>query len=519
VLVEFASAVNAVQCAVDLQEAFAAANREQPEDRHIVLRIGINIGDVMVEGSDLYGGGVNIAARLQAMVEPGGILVSGAAHDYVGNKVKVGFEELGAQSLKNIAQPIRTYRVTGTPPVVAAASRPIVDKPSIAVLPFTNMSGDPEQEYFSDGIVEDIITELSRFRALLVIARNSSFQYKGRSIDLRRVARELNVNYIVEGSIRRAGGNIRITAQLIDGISGNHLWAERYERSIQEIFAIQDDIVAAIATRVAGQVAAAGMDKVRRKGTVNLDSYDYFLRAVDYFNRSNGSEMDPVRDLLQKAIDADPGFAQAHAWLAEVLRYLYWSEAYLPQHTEANLERSLEASRRAVALDGNDASGHWALAMALLYRRAYDLARHHLDIARTLNPNDTGGMACRAIFEIFSGRPEAALELLDQVGRLDPHLPNWYFEPRGIALYQMHRYADAAAAFEKMVPAPTYVDRFLAACYAQLGRLHDARTKADETLKREPGFTLQRFAIVEPYSTRGDLDHMIEGLRKAGLPE
>ena len=220
--------------------------RDQPEDRHIVLRIGVNLGDVMVEGSDLYGDGVNIAARLEAIAEPGGILVSGTAYDHVKNKVKVGFDDLGPQTLKNIAEPVRAYRVAGTPAVAVAASKPTTDKPSIAVLPFTNMSGDPEQEYFSDGITEDIITELSRFRSLFVIARNSSFQYRDKAVDVRRVARELGVQYVVEGSVRKLGERLRFTAQLIDASTGNHLWAERYDRDLKDIFAVQDDVTRSI---------------------------------------------------------------------------------------------------------------------------------------------------------------------------------------------------------------------------------------------------------------------------------
>jgi adenylate cyclase len=227
VFVEFASAVNAVQCAVDLQQAMAAANDGQPDDHQIILRIGVNLGDVMVEGSDLYGDGVNIAARLEALAEPGRILVSGTAYDHIKSKVKVGFDDLGSQTLKNIAEPVRAYRVSGTPDVAVTAQKLVTDKPSIAVLPFTNISGDPEQQYFSDGITEDIITELSRFHSLLVIARNSSFQYRDKSVDIRRVARELGAQYVVEGSIRRIADRVRVTAQLIDAKSGSHLWAER----------------------------------------------------------------------------------------------------------------------------------------------------------------------------------------------------------------------------------------------------------------------------------------------------
>jgi len=519
VLVEFASTVNAVQCAVDLQQAMAKANEGQAADHQVILRIGVNLGDVMVEGGDLYGDGVNIAARLEALADPGGILVSGTAFDHIKSKVKVGFDDLGAQTLKNIAEPVRAYRVSGTPAVAVAAPKLAADKPSIAVLPFTNMSDDPEQEYFSDGITEDIITELSRFHSLLVIARNSSFQYKGKNVDLRRVARDLNVHYVVEGSIRKLGGNVRITVQLIDAETGNHLWAERYDRKLEEIFEIQDEIVGGIAARVAGKVATAGMAKVRRKGTTNLAAYDYLLRALDHFNRTGGGDTASVIQMLREAIKADPNLSQAYAWLTIVLLYHFWPEAYAPVLDWTNVDRAIEAGKRAVELDGEDTLGHTALAHALINRRSFDVARHHVDTALALNPNDAEVLTHCAGFENFVGRPAVALDLLHRVKRLDPLLSPWYFEIQGISLYQLRRYTEAADAFERMMAAPNHIDRFLAACYAQLGRMEEARAKAAEALKRQPGFTIRRFALIEPYKSQADLDHMIEGMRKAGLPE
>src|SRR5262249_55299885 len=265
VLVEFASAVNGVACAAELQKRMASANVSLSDDRHIVLRIGINLGDVMVEGGDLYGDGVNIAARLEGIAEPGDVLISGTTYDYVKNKVDLGFDDLGTQTLKNIAEPVRIYRIAGTPRVSVA--RPIVatDKPSIAVLPFVNMSGDPEQEYFSDGITEDIITELSRFRSLFVIARNSSFAFKGKAAKVQEIAKELGVAYVVEGSVRKTATRIRITAQLIDAANGTHLWAERYDQGLEDIFAVQDEVVRTVVATVAGRVEVAGAQFAKRK--------------------------------------------------------------------------------------------------------------------------------------------------------------------------------------------------------------------------------------------------------------
>ena len=282
VLVEFASAVDAVQCAVDLQHGMAAANKDQPEDRHLVLRVGVNLGDVMVEGSDLYGDGINIAARLETLAEPGVILVSGTAHDHVRNKVAVDFDDLGAQNLKNMIEPVQVYRVSGTatPRSQAAVDKPLASsKPSIAVLPFVNMSGDPEQEYFADGITEDIITDLSRWQSLAVSSRNSTFQFKGKSVDIQRIGRELGARFLVEGSVRRMGERIRITAQLIDVETGNHLWAERFDRAMADLFAVQDEVVRTIVGTLVGRVYASGAERARRKPPSSMVAYDHVLRG------------------------------------------------------------------------------------------------------------------------------------------------------------------------------------------------------------------------------------------------
>ena len=315
VLVEFASAVNAVQCAVELQQGMAAANEGRTEERHIILRIGVNLGDVMVEGGDLYGDGVNIAARLETLAEPGGILVSGTAHDHIGSKVKVAFEDMGAQTLKNIAQPVRAYRVAATPVVAVATPKHVSDKPSIAVLPFTNMSGDPEQEYFSDGITEDIITELSRFRSLFVIARNSSFVYKGKPIKVGTVARELGVKYVLEGSVRRAGSRVRVTAQLVDAASGNHVWAERYDRELADIFAVQDDVTRSIVGALTVGLEDEALERARRKRPENLQAYEHWLRGKRAIWTTGESNLQSRRH-FERAIAIDSNYSAAYSGLA-----------------------------------------------------------------------------------------------------------------------------------------------------------------------------------------------------------
>lgn len=284
VLVEFASAVNAVQCAVDLQQGMAAANSGIPEDRNIVLRIGVNLGDVMVEGSDLYGDGVNIAARLEAMAEPGAILVSGTAYAHIKNNIKAGFDDLGIQTLKNIAEPVRCYRVTGMPAAAIAAHKLATDKPSIAVLPFTNMSGDPEQEYFSDGMTEDIISGLSRLHWLFVIARNSTFIFKGKAVDVREVGRQLGVRYVLEGSVRKAGDRLRITSQLIDAAAGAHIWADRFDGALSDIFDLQDRVTANVVGAIGPKLRNAEIERARAKPTGNIGAYDLFLRALALHN-------------------------------------------------------------------------------------------------------------------------------------------------------------------------------------------------------------------------------------------
>jgi TolB-like protein len=520
VLVEFASAVNAVQCAVELQQAMAAANADQPQDRRIVLRIGINLGDLMVDGGDLYGDGVNIAARLESIVEPGGILVSSTAYDYVRNKIKVGFEDLGPQTLKNIAEPVRAYRVSGMPAATAASTSPAADKPSIAVLPFTNMSGDPAQDYFSDGITEDIITELSCNHGLLVIARNSSFQYRNKAVDVKRIGRELGAQYVVEGSVRRGGERVRITAQLIDADTGGHLWAHRYDRDLRDIFAIQDEVTMAIVGTVVGQVQAAGIDRARRKRTDSMAAYDYFLRGLEYHNRAGSDDTAPARQMFERAIEIDPDFARAHALLSWSLCEVYWADVYDDASSaEAALDQALRTAQRAIALDGNDALCHCAAAYAYVTARSFDRAARHIDIATRLNPHDAEVIASRIMLEACCGLPHEALQSLDVALRLVPTPPNWYREWQGLSLYNLRRYEEAAKAFESASVKRPYIHRYLAACYAQMGRMAEARAAATEALALQPDFTLRRWLLVVPWEPQVDRDHMLEGLRRAGFPE
>ncbi len=513
VLVEFASAVNAVACAVELQKRMAAANEGIADDRRIVLRVGINLGDVVVEGGDLYGDGVNVAARLQQLAEPGGICVSGKMHDEVGRKLPMMYDDMGEQTIKNMATPIRVYRIAGDGRTTAAPDEnsPAAIKPSIAVLPFTNMSGEPEQQYFSDGITEDIITELSRYRSLLVIARNSSFKFRGPTVDMGAVRRQLGVRYIVEGSVRRSGDRLRVTAQLIDATTETHLWAERYDRDMQDIFAVQDEVARTIATTLEGRVIASGAEQVKRKPTKDWVAYDYFLK---------GRERDAFYDLVgaefffARAAELDPGYVHAHAWRATALTVQYWlnQQPKMLRHAEASAQVAL-------SLDDHDAWSHQAMGYVALHQRRFDLAGMHFERAVSLNPNDVLTAGDRANWLARTGRPDEALRILDAAMRRDPFPAMYFWDFRFTVLFNLKRYDDAIAALRNMTKFNFMHHAYFAAAYAHAGRQEDARREVAAFLAAKPGATLALVAASEPYAQPALLEHLLDGLRKAGLPE
>jgi adenylate cyclase len=516
VLAEFASAVNAVECALALQQDMAKANAGLDDSRHIVLRIGINLGDVMVDGSDLYGDGVNIAARLEALAEPGDVLVSSTVFDYVRNKVKLSFDDLGPQTLKNIAEPVRVLRVAGTPVIAPAAVRAASDKPSIAILPFTNMSGDAEQQYFSDGVTEDIITELSRFRSLFVIARNSSFQYRDKSVDVRRVARELGVQYVVEGSVRKMGTRVRITAQLIDAPSGNHLWSERYDRNLDELFEVQDEVTRTIVATVVGRLEDAEIKGAVHRRTENLAAYDTLLRGINLLRPSYVTDDNRrARELFESAVSLDPRYALAHAYLALALLVEHgYGDAPV-----AIKDRALEIALMAVRLDPEEGRCHRFLAIAYHHRGEFDLALSHFERAVALNPNDANGIARMGLALATSGgRAEEGIELIRQAMCLNPFHPESYWDDLAIASYAARRYEEALEANRRIVGRKQYwYFARLAACYAQLGRLDEARAQTVEALRLKPDFRLS--AVKLYYKNPADAEHVFDGMRKAGLPE
>jgi TolB-like protein len=407
-------------------------------------------------------------------------------------------------------------------PFVSIASRELLtdpaQKPAVALLPFVNMSTDPHLTNFGDGLAEDIITELSRFHSLFIIARSSSFQYRGRAVDVNLVGQALKAQYILEGSMRTIGRYIRITMQLIDAATGNHLWAERYDRDIQDMALVQDKLTAAIAAGIAAQVRAAVTEKARRKRTASLAAYELLHLGLEYLNRAGSDDIAPARSLLRQAIEIDPNYAQAHAHLADAFQESHWIDVYGAGSAEAGLDLALDSAAKAVSLDDSDALCHCTLGMMYLYAKSFDLARLQLDRAMELNPNDPDIFVQLGALENFSGRPQAALDMFDRAERLNPRPPNWYNHHRGLALYGLGLYSEATAMFERMIVRPKYVVRYLAAGYAQSGRPAKAKAAAAEALNMEPGFNLRRYAVVEPFSSSADLDHMMTGMRNAGLP-
>jgi len=522
VMAEFASAVEAVRCAAAIQQEIARRNADLPEARRMLFRIGVNLGDVMVGGDNLFGDGVNVAARLEGEAEPGGICISGAVYDQIRNKVDLGFEDFGERSLKNIGYPVRVFALR--PDRTAAAERPAETSstrvsafPSIAVLPFANFGGDPEQEYFADGITEDLITELSRFQEIRVIARNSVMEYKSRPARVQEVGRDLGVRYVLEGSVRKAGGRVRITAQLIDAATGHHLWAERFDRDLADIFEVQDEVTGRIVATLAGKLAETERRRARSGQTENLEAYDCVLRGRELWERFTPEDNRKARQLYEKAIELDPDYARAYASLA-------WT--YLVEHSERwvdpedrPLERALEYARRGVMVNPASHSNHLVLGQVFLSKGLHDEALEALETAIALNPNDADGYAFLARALSFAGRPDDAIRLVEKAQRLNPAAPRWYGWHQGMAYYLARRYDDAVAAFRKGGPFGDVGYRWLAAAYGQLGRAQDAKAAADEYLKLTPDFSIARHLEMLHFRRAEDRENYAEGLRKAGLPE
>jgi len=522
-LVEFQSVVDAVLCATEVQSRMARRNTDVSAARWIQYRIGINLGDVIVEEGDIFGDGVNIASRLEMLAEPGGICVSSAVRDQVGHRLDgIVFEDLGDQIVKNISRPIHAFRVRPTPDptalpggaqdTMAAESK----KPSIAVLPLVNMSGDPEQEFFADGLSEDIITELSRFHELLVISRNSTFVYKGKAVKVQEVAREFGVDYVLEGSVRKAGDRIRVTVQLIDAETDRHVWAERYDRELKDIFAIQDEMTCAIVATLPGRVEAASHDRAKRKQTDNLAAYECVLAAKVLHHRSIRQDNAEAQRLLDRAIGLDPNYAHAHAWKACVLGQT-WIYGWCLD-TDATLQQVLAELEIALALDDNDSDVHRILAAVNLTRDDHDKAAYHQERALALNPNYDLVVVQQGELLTWSGRPEDGIDWIRKAMRLNPYHPERFWNHLGRAYYCAEKYAEAAEAFSR-ITRPDYTHHaFLAATFAQMGNVVAAAAHASEVLKRTPEFSVETYLATQHYRRGIDRQRHEAGLLKAGLP-
>ena len=517
-LVEFASAVDAVRCAMEIQRALAERNAAIPEDRRIEFRIGINVGDIIVDENDIYGDGVNIAARVETLASPGAICISDNAYQQIKGKLTLEVSDAGEQRLKNIAQPVRVYgvRLDG---VTTRPALSLPDKPSIAVLPFTNMSGDPEQDYFADGMVEDIITGLSRIKWFFVIARNSSFTYKGRSVDLRQIGRELGVHYVLEGSVRKAGNRIRITAQLIDASNGHHVWAERYDRSLDDIFALQDEITMSVIGAIEPSLRKAEIERVKRKRPDNLDAYDHVLRALPLAYNMMPEEAAEAIPLLRKAVELDPGYASAHAILAWCFHFRF-SRGGLHEEDRVSAIRHARAAMKA----GSDDATALALAGLVLCFDDHDnvTALKLFDQALALSSSNIFALSCSSVVLAWMGKTELAMDRAQNALRLSPFDSLRYLSYDALAISYFHtkRYEDACDAAQQAVESNSRFSSpqaILTAALVRLGRIEEAKAAAQRVLALQPSFTVRGFgttvgqepAVFSPFA---------EAWREAGLP-
>ena len=562
VLAEFGSAVEAVRCALSIQEELAVRNAELSDDRKLRFRVGINVGDVMVKGDDLFGDAVNVAARLEGLAEPGGICVSASVFEQVKHKLSLSFEDIGPQAVKNVAEPVPAFRIVpgsvsvteaakptpkpgvaarwripafaavgvvvvavggvalwqtvfrpALPPQVTAPEKTpaLPDRPSIAVLAFDNMSDDPKQEYFSDGITEDIITDLSKISGLFVVARNSAFTYKGKAVKVEQIARELGVRYVLEGSVRKVGNKVRITAQLIDATTGGHLWAERYDRDLKDIFALQDEIAGKIAAALEVKLAAGEQEQVARRYTDNLEAYDLFLRGKEYQLR--GTKGYPqARRMFEKAIELDPKFAAAYAELS----YTHWEF-----QKRKGLERSFKAAQRAVALDDTLPLARSRLAWAYLRKRQREDAIREAKRAIALDPNFAEGYAVLAEILNAADRPEEGIRLIRKAMRLNPFPPAKYLFVLGQSYYMMGQNQKAIATLERArnrSPDDKPPHMHLIILYGETGQMEKARAETEEILRLLPNESIELEEQICTYAP-GPLKRFLEGLRKAGFPE
>ncbi len=522
-LVEFQSVADAVRTAIEIQERMRRRNTDVAPDRRIEFRIGINLGDIIFEDGDVFGDGVNIAARIEQLAEVGGICVTAAVHNQVDGRLEAAFEDLGEKPLKNISRPVRVYRVLIAPAdrADAAASgggkgaqKTAVVRPTIAVLPFANMSGDPEQEFFADGLTEDILTELSRRRELFVISRTSSFVYKGKSASLREVAQKLGARYLVEGSVRKAADRLRITVQLIDTANDAHIWAERYDRKLDDIFAIQDEITTAIVATLPGRLEAAQQDQLTRIKPSSMAAYECALAAKVLHHKSTREDNAEALKMIERALSLDPDYAHAHAWRGCILGQA-WGYGWVNDKDAAFNEVQFELSR-AIALDDNDADVHRILAAAAIVRNDLTRSRYHQERALALNPNYDLVVVQMGELLTWLGQSEEGADWILRAMKLNPHHPPRFWGHLGRAYFVGRQYAKTIEAFMRITSLDLQAHGFLAASYALLGDgvaagAHVARMRA-----LDPAFGLPQFLATMHFAREQDLALLKEGLEKAG---
>jgi len=521
VLAEFTSVVDATECAVNVQEKLNLLNSDLPENKRMDFRIGINLGDVIEDGPRIYGDGINIAARVESLAEGGGICVSGSVFDQIEGKMVLNYEYLGEQTVKNIKNPVRVYRIKkkSEKTFVFEKEPELPNQPSIAVLPFENMSGDPTKEYFSDGLTEEIITGLSKIPQLFVIARNSTFTYKGRPVKVQQVSRELGVKYILEGSVRSAGERVRITAQLIDGMTGQHLWAERYDRLMKDIFAIQDDITMKIMVAMQVKLTAGEDAYISAKGTENLEAYFLFLQAGAYFNEFSKDSNILARNKLEQAITLEPDYAMAHALLA--MTYLIGVWVSWDESPQQSMTKAVEHTQRCLALDDSNTDALFVAGALYLLQHQWDKAVEAGKRSVTLSPSSANNHAGYAIILKSVGKIDEAIAMIEKAIRLNPMTPEWYLHELGTYYRLQGRYEEAIAILKKNLDRnPDYhMSRInLTATYSMAGKLDQARAEAREVLRKIPDFSSKQFMRGFPYKDQKIIDDFIAHLCNAGLP-
>ena len=565
-LAEFASVVDAVQCGVAVQKEIKARNDELPVNRKMNFRIGINLGDVIQEEDRIYGDGVNVAARLEGLAEPGGICISKTAFDHIESKLPYGYDFIGDQTVKNIAKPVGAYRVLMEPrvtvsgktvdqkfaskkrmpifigmaviivlacvvgiwlfymrrPLIEPASvekmaYPLPEKPSVAVLPFVNLSGDPEQEYFADAISENITTELSRFENLFVIARQSAFVYKGSKKKTKQISQELGVRYLLEGSVQKSENQVRINAQLIDAISGEHVWTEKFDRDISNIFAIQDEITQIVVATLSEKILKASTEALSKKPLSNFNAWDYFLRGREHLKKFSKQDYATARALFEKALELDPDLPMAYICVA----WTYYLEWRFFEADSESINKAETWANKAEAFGENNADLQFLLSRIALVRRLYDTAFAHMERALELNPNDAELIFNYSILLVYTGRSEESISWFKKAMRLNPYHPSSWLSFLAGGYYFTQRYSEAVDSTVRKGTLNIVDHRTLAASYAQLGRLDKARLHVKEVLKIDPQFTLSKYRayLQRFYKNESDIEHYIDGLRKAGLPK